>query len=43
MDEFGVQGEKGGGLFMDQCQTEVTNSSFDSNSASLLGTPHMYS
>jgi hypothetical protein len=32
-----LQGEKGGGLFMDQCATNVANSTFESNSATLLG------
>ncbi|BDA51304.1 probable metabotropic glutamate receptor-like protein P [Coccomyxa sp. Obi] len=31
------RGEKGGGLFMDQCATNVANTTFDSNSATLLG------
>lgn len=32
-----MQGEKGGGLFMDQCSTSVLNCTFTSNTASLLG------
>ena len=32
-----VQGEKGGGVFMDQCNTSVLNCSFSGNHAALLG------
>ncbi|EIE19974.1 hypothetical protein COCSUDRAFT_58210 [Coccomyxa subellipsoidea C-169] len=31
------RGEKGGGLFMDQCSTNVGNTTFEANTASLLG------
>lgn len=32
-----IQGEKGGGVFMDQCSTNVLNCSFSGNNAALLG------
>ncbi len=32
-----MQGEKGGGIFMDQCATSVLNCTFSSNLATLLG------